>query len=154
SFVSSKAIPQLADAAEAFAAVEKKPTTSYAVLVPNLRGMDRAIAAGVREIAVFTAASQSFTRPNINMTIDRASPAFRPVAELARQHGIRARGYISTAFGCPYEGAVAPQQVVAVTQKLLDLGIEEISIGDTIGVATPNQVADLVPLLAEHTSID
>src|SRR5579884_3920563 len=105
SFVSPRAIPQLADAAEVFAAIEKKPGTSYAALVPNLRGMERALAAGVREIAVFTAASESFTRANINMTIDESIAAFRPVVELARQHGVRARGYVSTAFGCPYEGA-------------------------------------------------
>ena len=154
SFVSPRAIPQLADAAEVFAAVEKQPATSYAVLVPNQRGMERALAAGVREIAVFTAASESFARANINMTIDESIAVFRPVVELARQQGVRARGYVSTAFGCPYEGAVAPRRVVEVTQKLLDLGIDEISIGDTIGVATPNQVADLVPLLAERAGIE
>ena len=154
SFVSPKAIPQLADAAEVFAGVEKRSGTSYPVLVPNQRGMERALAAGVREIAVFTAASESFTRANINMTIAESIAAFRPVVALAQQQGVRVRGYVSTAFGCPYEGVVAPQRVVDVTTALLDLGIAEVSIGDTIGVATPNQVTELVPLLLEHLDID
>lgn len=154
SFVSPKAIPQLADAAGVFPAVEKLPGTSYPVLVPNARGMERALAAGVREIAVFTAASEAFAKANINMTIAESLAAFTPVVELAQTHGVRVRGYISTAFGCPYEGMVAPQQVVAVAERLLALGVAELSIGDTIGVATPNQVTELVPLLAAKTGID
>jgi len=147
SFVSPKAIPQLADAAEVFAAVTKHPTTRYPVLVPNLRGMERALAAGVRAIAVFTAASESFTRANINMTIAESIAAFQPVVALAKANGMHVRGYVSTAFGCPYEGVIAPDRVIAVTSQLLDMGIDEISIGDTIGVATPNMVAALVPQL-------
>jgi hydroxymethylglutaryl-CoA lyase len=154
SFVSPKAIPQLADAAEVFPAVEQKSETDYPVLVPNLRGMERALAAGVRSIAVFTAASESFTRANINMTIAESIAAFAPVVALARDNGIRMRGYISTAFGCPYEGHVAPAQVLAVADQLLELGMDELSIGDTIGVATPNQVTELVPLLAERAGIE
>jgi len=154
SFVSPKAIPQLADAAEVFPAVEKKPETRYPVLVPNMRGMERALAAGAQAIAVFTAASESFTRANINMTIAQSIEAFRPVVETAKTNGMHVRGYISTTFGCPYEGAVAPQQVVAVADQLLALGVDELSIGDTIGVATPNQVTDLVPLLAERAGLE
>jgi hydroxymethylglutaryl-CoA lyase len=154
SFVSPKAIPQLADAAEVFAAVEKRAGTSYSVLVPNMRGMERALTAGAREIAVFTAASESFTRANITMTIAESIAAFRPVVDAARANGMRVRGYISTAFGCPYEGAVSPDAVLRVASELLDLGMDELSIGDTIGVATPNQVFDLVPRLAALAGID
>ena len=154
SFVNPKAIPQLADAGEVFPAVEKKSGTSYPVLVPNQRGMERALAAGVREVAVFTAASESFTHANINMTIAESIAAFRPVVAMAQANQIRVRGYISTAFGCPYEGAVAPQQVAVVADQLLALGIDELSIGDTIGVATPNQVTELVPLLTQRMGIE
>jgi isopropylmalate/homocitrate/citramalate synthase len=153
SFVSPKAIPQLADASAVFPAIEKKPGTAYPVLVPNQRGMERALAAGVREVAVFTAASESFTRANINMTIAESIAAFRPVVAMAQANQMRVRGYISTAFGCPYEGRVAPKQVVAVAQQLLDLGVDELSIGDTIGVATPNQVSEIVPLLAQQAGL-
>jgi hydroxymethylglutaryl-CoA lyase len=154
SFVSPKAIPQLADAAEVFPAVTKKTGTRYSVLVPNERGMARAVAAGVDAIAVFTAASEAFARANINMTIAESITAFRPVVATARAAGMHVRGYISTAFGCPYEGAVAPARVVRVAEELLALGVDELSIGDTIGVATPNQVTELVPLLAERAGLD
>lgn len=154
SFVSPRAIPQLADADVVFPAVEQLPGTSYPVLVPNRRGMERALAAGVREVAVFTAASEAFTRANINMTIDESIAAFAPVVAMAREQGMRVRGYISTAFGCPYQGRVEPDQVVAVAQRLVDLGVDELSIGDTIGVATPNQVVDLVPRLARVAGLE
>jgi hydroxymethylglutaryl-CoA lyase len=154
SFVSPKAIPQLADAAEVFPAVAQRPGTRYSALVPNQRGMERAIAAGVRAIAVFTAASEAFTHANINMTIAESIAAFQPVVQRARAEGLHVRGYISTAFGCPYQGAVAPQAVVDVAARLLALGVDELSIGDTIGVATPNQVTDLVPLLAERAGLE
>ncbi len=154
SFVSPRAIPQLASAAEVFAAVEKRSGTSYPVLVPNMHGMERALAAGVREIAVFTAASESFTRANIGMTIAESIAAFRPVVDTARANGMRVRGYISTAFGCPYEGTVSPDAVLRVAGELLALGMDELSIGDTIGVATPNQVYDLVPRLSALAGID
>src|SRR5690349_8665857 len=150
SFVSPKAIPQLADAAEVFSAVEKAPGVRYPVLVPNRRGMERALSVGVREIAVFTAASESFTKANINMTIAESFAAFAPVVALAREHGVRVRGYVSTAFGCPYEGYVPPARVREVTLRLFELGVAEVSLGDTIGVGTPNQVADVIgPLLPE-----
>ena len=147
SFVSPRAIPQLSDASEVMAGLTRLPTTSYPVLVPNLKGMERALAAGVRAIAVFTAASESFTRHNINATIAQSLDNFRPVVALARREGVSVRGYISTVFGCPYEGAVEPGRVLNVAQALLEMGVDELSLGDTIGVATPNQVVDVLGLL-------
>jgi isopropylmalate/homocitrate/citramalate synthase len=123
------------------------------VLVPNLKGMERALETGVSAIAVFTAASESFTRHNINATIAESLDNFRPVIVRARQAGISVRGYISTVFGCPYEGAVEPRQVLRVAQALLEMGVEELSLGDTIGVATPNQVAQVLDLLCGEGQI-
>src|SRR2546430_5459305 len=114
SFVSPRAIPQLSDASEIMVRLRRKPTTDYPVLVPNLKGMERALAAGVRSVAVFTAASESFTRHNINASIAESLENFRPVVALARQEHVTVRGYISTVFGCPYEGSVAPENVLAV----------------------------------------
>jgi hydroxymethylglutaryl-CoA lyase len=153
SFVSPRAIPQLSDAGDVMANLPRLPMTSYPVLVPNLKGMGRAIAAGVRSIAVFTAASESFTRHNIHATIAESLANFRPVVALAQQEGIAVRGYISTVFGCPYEGAVSPRQVLTVAQSLLEMGVDELSLGDTIGVATPNQVIDVIGLLVNEGAI-
>lgn len=153
SFVSPRAIPQLSDASAVMAGIQRLPTTAYPVLVPNMKGMERAIAAGVRAISVFTAASESFTRHNINSTIEESLANFRPVVKRAQQERIPVRGYISTVFGCPYEGKVDPQRVLNVAQALLEMGIEEVSLGDTIGVATPNQVADVLDLLQRTGSI-
>jgi len=153
SFVSPRAIPQLSDASAVMAGLTRFSTTEYPVLVPNLKGMERALAAGVRSVAVFTAASESFTRHNINATIAESLANFRPVVALAQQEGVPVRGYISTVFGCPYEGAVAPQQVLTVAQALIEMGIGELSLGDTIGVATPNQVIDVLGLLMEEGAI-
>ena len=147
SFVSPRAIPQLNDADAVMARLTRLPTTSYPVLIPNLKGMERALAAGVQAIAVFTAASESFTHHNINATIAQSLANFRPVVALAQQEGIPVRGYISTVFGCPYEGAVEPKRVLYVAQALLEMGVNELSLGDTIGVATPNQVVDVLGLL-------
>jgi isopropylmalate/homocitrate/citramalate synthase len=154
SFVSPKAIPQLADAAEVFGAINQAPGVRYPVLVPNVRGMERALSVGVREIAVFTAASESFTKANINMTIAESFAAFAPVIALAQEHGVRVRGYVSTAFGCPYEGAVPPARVREVTLRLFELGVAEVSLGDTIGVATPNQVPDVIGPLLDDVGAD
>jgi isopropylmalate/homocitrate/citramalate synthase len=153
SFVSPRAIPQLSDASAVMAGLKRLPTTEYPVLVPNMKGMERALAAGVRSIAVFTAASESFTRHNINATIAESLANFRPVVALAQQEGIKVRGYISTVFGCPYEGYVDPQQVLNVAQALLEMGITELSLGDTIGVATPDQVVDVLNLLIDTGGI-
>src|SRR5436853_3917343 len=153
SFVSPRAIPQLSDAAAVMAGITRLPTTDYPVLVPNIKGMERALASGVRSIAVFTAASEAFTRHNINATIAESLANFRPVLAVAQQEGIPVRGYISTVFGCPYEGAVSPRQVLNVAQSLLEMGINELSLGDTIGVATPNQVVDVISLLVNEGAI-
>lgn len=154
SFVSPKAIPQLADASDVMAAITRRPGVRYTALVPNAKGMERALAAGVSEVAVFTGASESFVRHNINTTIAGSIESFRPVMEMARAAGTRVRGYISTVFGCPYEGAVAPEAVLRVAEQLLALGVAEISLGDTIGVATPNQVVEITGLLAAHMPLE
>ncbi len=153
SFVSPRAIPQLSDASAVMTSIKRLPTTSYPVLVPNIKGMERALAAGVQSIAVFTAASESFTRHNINATIAESLTNFRPVVQLAGQHNIPVRGYISTVFGCPYEGYVSPRQVLNVAQALLEMGVNELSLGDTIGVATPNQVVEVIGLLVNEGAI-
>ena len=153
SFVSPRAISQLSDASEVMLGLTRRPSTSYAVLVPNVKGMERALAAGVRAIAVFTAASESFTRHNINTTIAESLANFRPVMALARQEGVAVRGYISTVFGCPYEGRVEAAQVLHVAQALLEMGVDELSLGDTIGVATPNQVVNVIGLLVNDGAI-
>ena len=153
SFVSPRAIPQLSDASEVMTNLARNSSTSYPVLVPNLKGMERALAVGVRAIAVFTAASESFTRHNINATIAESLANFRPVVALAQQEKVTVRGYISTVFGCPYEGKVEPRQALNVAQALLEMGIDELSLGDTIGVATPNQVVDVISLLVDEGAI-
>ncbi len=147
SFVSPRAIPQLADTEEVFARIHRASGTRYPALVPNLKGLERAIAAGVREIAVFTAASETFNRHNINAGVDESIERFRPVVAGAQEEKIRVRGYVSTAFGCPYEGEVPPDAVREVVHKLLDLPVDEISLGDTIGVATPSRVYDVIETL-------
>ncbi len=149
SFVSPKAIPQLADASEVIAGITRREGVRYPVLVPNERGMMRAIEAGVQEVAVFTAASESFTLANIKSSIAQSLENFRPVMALARERSIRVRGYVSTALGCPYEGAVPAGKVAEVAHSLIDLGVEEVSIGDTIGVGTPGDVERVFGVLLE-----
>jgi hydroxymethylglutaryl-CoA lyase len=147
SFVSPAAIPQLADADELMAYLERRPMVRYPVLVPNERGLSRAEAAGADAICVFTAASEPFAQANINMTIAESLAVFRPIVETARRRGWWTRGYLSTAFGCPYQGAVSETAVVGVAQELLALGVDELSIGDTIGVAGPADVRRVVGAL-------
>jgi hydroxymethylglutaryl-CoA lyase len=154
SFVSPKAIPQLADAADVFTRIRKAPGVRYPVLVPNLKGYERARAAGADAIAVFTAASERFTKRNINMTIDESLATFAEVVRAAKRDGVWVRGYVSTAFGSPFGDAVTPQMVLDVSLKLLEMGCDELSIGDTIGVGVPSQVNSLVPLLAGSISLD
>ena len=150
SFVSPRAIPQLSDAGAVMSALQRRDATEYPVLVPNVKGMERALVADVRSVSVFTAASESFTQHNINATIEQSLTNFRPVVELAQQHHIAVRGYISTVFGCPYEGSVDPYKVLDVAQKLFEMGIAEVSLGDTIGVANPLQVVEVLDLLLQH----
>jgi len=154
SFVSPKAIPQLADASEVFARIRKAPDVRYPVLVPNLKGYERARAAGADAIAVFTAASERFTKRNINMTIDESLETFRDVVKAAKDDGCWVRGYISTAFGSPFGDTVTPEAVVNVSLKLMTMGCDELSIGDTIGVGVPSQVEALVPMLAAEIPLD
>jgi len=147
SFVSPRAIPQLADADEVFPRIRRLPGVRYPVLVPNLRGLERAEAAGVDAVAMFTAASEAFTQHNIGMSIDGSLAAFAPVLARAAGAGWWRRGYVSTAFGCPYSGDVVTEAVVDVSVALMDLGCDEISIGDTIGVAHPDDVRRVVGAL-------
>ncbi|WP_407351905.1 hydroxymethylglutaryl-CoA lyase [Luteimonas sp. R10] len=155
SFVSPKWVPQLADAAEVYAGIGRRPGVAYPVLVPNEAGYDRARAVGVEEIAVFTAASEAFNRKNINASIDESLQRFAPVLARARADGVRVRGYVSTVLGCPYQGEVPLADVVRVARALHDMGCYEISLGDTIGVGTPlkaramlRAVAAAVPVAA------
>src|SRR3954447_2992534 len=148
-FVSPKWVPQMADTAEVYRNIPKDPGVDYPVLVPNEKGLDRALDAGVKSIAIFTAASDTFNQRNINMTIEESIMSYVPVAARARAEGIRVRGYVSTAFGCPYEGDVAPEKVLEVVARLLDLGCYEVSVGDTIGVGTPMQVQGVIGILLQ-----
>jgi isopropylmalate/homocitrate/citramalate synthase len=149
SFVAPKAIPQLADADDLMATLDRRPGVRYPVLVPNERGLVRAIAARVDAVCVFTAASETFTRHNIGMSIAESLAAFEPVVVHARREGWWIRGYLSTAFGCPYEGPIGERAVVDVAERLLALGVDELSIGDTIGVAAPADVRRVVGALAD-----
>ncbi|TKR33054.1 hydroxymethylglutaryl-CoA lyase [Luteimonas gilva] len=148
SFVSPKWIPQLADAAEVFAGIARKPGIAYPVLVPNEQGYDRARAVGADEVAVFTAASEAFNRKNINASIDESIDRFRPVLERAARDGVRVRGYVSTVLGCPYQGEVPVSDVVRVAKRLHGLGCYEISLGDTIGVGTPQKARAMLKAVA------
>ena len=139
-FVSPKWVPQMADASDVFAGIIKRPGTRYSALVPNLTGLDRAMAAGVTEIAVFAAASETFSRKNINQGIEESLAGYKSVCDRALAAGLRVRGYLSTAFGCPYEGTVTPEKVIEVTERLLAIGVFEVSVSDTIGIAHPGQV--------------
>ena len=139
-FVSPKRIPGLADAADVFAGITRWPGVRYTALVPNLAGLARAQAAGVTEIAVFAAASETFSRRNLNQTIDESLNTFKGVCDTALADRMRVRGYLSAAFGCPFEGAVDPQQVASIAGRLLDLGVFEVAVSDTIGIAHPGQV--------------
>jgi hydroxymethylglutaryl-CoA lyase len=147
SFVHPKWVPQLADATELLAALELRDGVSYPVLVPNERGLDRALAAGVRHIAIFASATETFAQRNLNRTLDSQFEMFDPVVARARAEGLDVRGYLSMCFGDPWEGAVDPEQVAAIGRRLLDMGCSQLSLGDTIGVATPGQVTRLLELL-------
>ncbi|HEU4774538.1 MAG TPA: hydroxymethylglutaryl-CoA lyase [Lysobacter sp.] len=148
SFVSPKWVPQLADAAEVFTGITRKPGVHYPVLVPNEQGYDRARAAGVEEIAVFTAASEAFNRKNINASIAESLARFAPVMQRAKADGVKVRGYVSTVLGCPYQGEVPVADVVRVARELHAMGCYEISLGDTIGVGTPGKARAMLKAVA------
>jgi hydroxymethylglutaryl-CoA lyase len=142
--VSPKWVPQMAGSDEVYRRVSVHATARLPMLVPNRKGFETALSAGVKEIAIFTAASETFNRKNINASIDESFARFAEFVPEARQRGMRVRGYVSTCFGCPYEGKVAPEKVVVVARRLREAGCDEISIGDTIGVAVPTQVSDVI----------
>ena len=152
-FVSPKWVPQMADSAAVLNGIRRKPGVSYPVLVPNMQGFEAAVAANVDEIAIFGAASETFSRKNINCSIAESLARFAPVAEAARAKGMRVRGYISCVVGCPYEGAIAPAAVAAVAKALDAMGCYELSLGDTIGVGTPGKVKAMIEAVAREVPI-
>jgi len=153
-FVSPKWVPQMADASDVFAGIARRPGTRYSALVPNLAGLDRALAAGVAEIAIFAAASETFSRKNINQTIDDSLGGYRQVCQRAIAAGLRVRGYLSTAFGCPFEGDVPPARVADIAARLADLGVFEVAISDTIGIAHPGQVPRVLDAVLTRLPVD
>lgn len=150
SFVSPKWVPQLADAAEVFAGLRKQPAIRYPVLVPNLQGLERALAVGVQEVAVFAAASEAFSQRNINASIAESLQRFAPLMDKASEAGVSVRGYVSTVLGCPYQGDVALADVVRVAKQLYQAGCYEISLGDTIGVGTPRKARAMLQAVASE----
>jgi len=147
-FVSPKWVPQMADTAEVMAGLKRRPGVRYPVLVPNMQGFEAALAAGAKEIAIFAAASESFSRRNTNCSIDESFERFAPVAAAAKQRVIAVRGYVSCVVDCPYEGSIAPEAVARVSRRLLDLGCYEISLGETIGTATPDRLGAMLDTVA------
>jgi hydroxymethylglutaryl-CoA lyase len=153
-FVSPKWVPQMADAADVFAGIRRRPSVRYTALVPNPAGLERAIAAGVAEIAVFAAASETFSRRNINQSIAESLATYRLVCRNALGAGMRVRAYVSTAFGCPLEGAVLPDRVAAVAADLVEMGAYEVSVSDTIGIAHPGQVSTVVEAVLKRVPVE
>ena len=140
-FVSPRWVPQMADAADVFSGIVRRPGVRYTALVPNVAGLERAVASEVSEIAIFASSTEAFSRKNINQTIDEAMRTYADVSARALRAGLRVRAYLSTAFGCPYEGQVSERTVAALVTRLLELGVFEVAVSDTIGVATPGDVA-------------
>ncbi|WP_303749834.1 hydroxymethylglutaryl-CoA lyase [Stenotrophomonas pigmentata] len=153
SFVSPKWVPQLADAAEVFTGIQRRPGVSYPVLVPNEQGYERALAVGVSEVAVFTAASEQFNRTNTNAGIDESLQRFEPILARAKADGVQVRGYVSTVLGCPYQGEVPLADVVRVARRLHAMGCYEISLGDTIGVGTPHKARAMLQAVAAEVPV-
>lgn len=147
SFVSPKWVPQMAGSAEVFAQIQQLPGVTYAALTPNLKGFEAALAAGVKEVAVFAAASEAFSQKNINCSISESLQRFLPLMDAAKQQGIRVRGYVSCVLGCPYEGTIAPAQVAEVARELYSMGCYEISLGDTIGAGTAGETRRLIEVV-------
>jgi hydroxymethylglutaryl-CoA lyase len=153
-FVSPKWVPQMADSAEVYAGIMRLPGIRYTALVPNLAGLERAIAAGVAEVAIFASSTETFSRKNINQSIDESLAGYKTVCDRALAAGLRVRGYLSTAFGCPFEGAVAPAQVAEVASRLADLGVFEVAVSDTIGIAHPGQVPAVLEAVLARVPAD
>jgi hydroxymethylglutaryl-CoA lyase len=154
SFVSPRWVPQLADGAEVLRGVRRRPGVAYPVLVPNLRGLEEALAAGAREIAVFGSASETFSQRNINCSIAESLARFAPVVTRARAEGVRVRGYLSCVVACPYEGPIAPRRAAAAAEALWDLGCDELSLGDTIGRGNPETIRWMIEACARPVPID
>ena len=154
SFVSPKWVPQMADASDVLAGLKRKSGVSYPVLVPNLQGLERALEAGVQEIAVFTAASDAFNQKNIKATVEESLQRLQPVIAQALEKKLRVRAYVSTVLGCPYQGEVALSEVVRVTQALVQMGCYEISLGDTIGVGTPSKAREMLRSCADAVGMN
>ena len=154
SFVSPKWVPQMADHAELMRALQRRVGVSYPVLTPNLQGFEAALAAGADHVAVFAAASEAFSKKNINCSIAESIDRFLPVMAAARDAGVKVRGYVSCVVACPYEGAVAPTKVAEVSQRLIDIGCYEVSLGDTIGVGTPASVTRMLEAVAVRVPVD
>jgi hydroxymethylglutaryl-CoA lyase len=152
-FVSPKWVPQMADAAEVMAGIKRRDGVAYPVLVPNQKGLEAAIAAGAAEVAVFAAASETFSGKNINCSIKESLERFVPVIALARTEGVRVRGYVSCVLGCPYEGAISPQAVADVVRTMFDMGCYEISLGDTVGTGTPLAAQTLIETVTRHVPV-
>jgi len=154
SFVHPKAVPQLADAGAVMAGIERRPGARYPVLVPNERGMERALESGVDAICVFTAASEEFSQANVRATIDETFERFKPVVATAKSHDVWVRGYVSMAFHCPYEGRIAPEKALDVSARLLDLGVDEVAISDTVGRATPQDMDAVLSLAVDQLPVE
>lgn len=154
SFVSPKWVPQMAGSAEVFAQIQRRPGVTYGALAPNLRGFEDALAAGVKEVAVFAAASEAFSQRNINCSISESLERFAPIMAAARQHGISVRGYVSCVLGCPYEGEIAPAQVAAVARELYAMSCYEVSLGDTIGTGTAGATRRLFEVVGAQVPRD
>jgi hydroxymethylglutaryl-CoA lyase len=153
-FVSPKWVPQMADHTEVMERIRRKPGVSYPVLTPNVKGFEAARAAGATEVAIFGAASEAFSRKNINCSIAESLDRFRPIAEQAKQHGIKVRGYVSCVVGCPYEGDIAPARVAEVAGTLYAMGCYEVSLGDTIGVGTPGKTKAMIEACSAQVPVE
>ncbi len=153
SFVSPKWVPQMADGREVLTGLSRKQGVVYSALTPNLKGLEAALAAGADEVAVFTAASERFCQKNINCSVAESLARFEPVLQLARERGVRVRGYVSTVLGCPYEGDIAPAAVARVAGELCRLGCDEISLGDTIGTGTPNKAIAMLSAVRQEVPL-
>jgi len=154
SFVSPKWVPQMAGSAQVFAQIQRKPGVTYGALAPNLRGFEDAVAAGVKEVAVFAAASEAFSQRNINCSISESLERFAPIMAAAKQHGVSVRGYVSCVLGCPYEGDIAPEQVAAIARELYAMGCYEVSLGDTIGTGTAGTTRRLFEVVGAQVPRD
>ena len=154
SFVSPKWVPQMAGSAEVFAQIQRKPGVTYGALAPNLRGFEDALAAGVKEVAVFAAASEAFSQRNINCSISESLERFAPIMAAAQQHGVSVRGYVSCVLGCPYEGEIAAEQVATVARELYAMGCYEVSLGDTIGTGTAGATRRLFEVVGAQVPRD